>query len=123
MPATATSAPIPIAPSREPRKLVNRFCAVATGITIMALTSISPTVRMLIVTVRAASTTTIRFIHRTRSPSTRLKSSSAQMANSWGDRPTQSTTTTRASAATAHTSASDSVVSEPNRNWDSAPAP
>jgi len=71
---------MPIAPYSPDRNPLNRFCEVATGITMSALTSSRPTVRIAVVTVIAASTTMSRLYVRTRSPSTRAKSSSANSA-------------------------------------------
>src|SRR5674476_675149 len=69
---------MPIAPYNPARNPLNRFCAVATGITMSALTSSNPSVRIAVVTVIAASTTISRLYMRTRNPSTRAKSDRGQ---------------------------------------------
>ena len=67
-PASEATTPIPIASANVVRKLRVSCCAVATGTTISALTSSSPTVRMDTVTVTAASTAISRPYARDRHP-------------------------------------------------------
>ncbi len=90
-------------------------CAAATGTTIRALTSSSPTTRMATVTVTAAVTAISRFSTRTGSPVTRANSSSWLTANSCRRSPTVTSSTNAASRAIAVMSSEETVDSEPKR--------
>lgn len=90
-------------------------CEAATGITISALTSSSPTTRMATVTVTAAVTATSRLSSRTGRPVTWANSSSWETANNCRRRPTVTSTTKPASRQIAVMSCGETVVMEPNR--------
>ncbi len=98
-----------------PRKLRVSCWAAATGTTIRALTSSSPTTRIATVTVTAAVTATSRLRKRTGSPCTRATSSSWQTANS--SRPNTATTPRTPSDSATITARSPGLTldSEPNR--------
>ncbi len=87
MPARHATTPITQAVTNVLRNDRVICCAVATGTTISALTSSSPTVRIATVTVTAAITAISRFSSWTRSPVTRANSSSWHTANNCGPQP------------------------------------
>src|SRR5699024_2701604 len=107
--------PRTIASENVDRKLVVSCCDVATGTTINALTSSSPTVRMATATVTAASTAIITLSTRTGRPVTLANSSSWHTANNCGANPVASTSTTSARIATTQRSVPDTVTIEPKR--------
>ena len=124
-PPTDATHPTAIAPNSVTRKERASCCEVATGTTISAETSSSPTVRIATVMLTAASTAMSRFHARTRRPATRAKSWSLATANSWGDSPTATTSTTAVSAPVNHTSEAVIALREPKRYaWRvAAPSP
>ena len=97
------------------RKLRVSCWAAATGTTIRAETSSSPTVRIATVMVTAASTAMRMLYACTGTPLTRACSSSWHTANSWGESPMASAMTRTPSPPTSHRSPSETVVIEPNR--------
>ncbi len=115
MPPMVTATPMATAIAKVAAKLRLSCCAAATGTTMSALTSSSPTTRMATVTVTAAVTAVSRFSARTGSPVTRANSSSWLTANSWRRRSSVTATTKAASRQIAVTSLSETVDSEPNR--------
>src|SRR6266540_3849654 len=115
MPDRQAATPSPHAATNVPRNDRVSCCAVATGTTISALTSSSPTVRIATVTVTAAITAISTLSARTGNPATRANSSSWQTANSCGASPTAVASTATASTTTTHRSVPETVVSEPNR--------
>ena len=114
VPLSAATAPSPIAVSRPVRNPITTWLAVATGTTIRALTSRSPTVRIETVTVIAARVTTRMLRNRTGRPMECANASSADTVNNWGNSPRVTTTTTTPSPAMTHRSAVSTMSREPN---------
>ena len=97
------------------RKLRVSCCDAATGTTMSADTSSSPTVFIATVIVMAASTAIRMLYARVGTPLTLACSSSWHTANSWGDSPRDSAITTTPRIPTSTRSPELTVVIAPNR--------
>ena len=118
MPSTLTVTPTVTAVSTLARKLRAVTWATAFGTIISALMSSSPTIRIEITTVAAVSTASSTLRPSTFIPLARAYSSSLLTANSRGDSPTATSSTTAESAPKTTRSCVVVVVMAPNRYAD-----